>query len=371
MRFDRKKPGGGVEIHCRLENGKAWLGWKFHIQKDAAEPGGIAGNVTGVRAVQRAAGEGLTAGQSAPKSFTAKEGIAEGSVASKTVVPGKLPDETYRGACQVEVTVTDREGRLAAYGRKRLDEEEPLETLLLHPHSWSGMEDPYLYRVEACLLEPGGCPTDQVVLWLPLREVAVHPEKGVLLNGKAFLPRAVRYVPPCGEGAGAAKALQMEQMRQEFLLLKEMGANCIHYEAGKNGLYPYFLQLCDKYGFVVWEQKEGIPCRAVQDPAAGHLLDDRRRPTSLYYHYRAKWGREPFVYLAPESIRRQENGTFLAVVYSNCSRVALYTDGQLHGILSGEEEFVFQEIPARHPCIMLSAEAEGCSMSLSLHKSLL
>ena len=262
MRFDRKKPGGGVEIHCRLENGKAWLGWKFHIQKDAAEPGGTAGNVTGVRAVQRAAGEGLTAGQSAPKSFTAKEGIAEGSVASKTVVPGKLPDETYRGACQVEVTVTDREGHLAAYGRKRLDEEEPLETLLLHPHSWSGMEDPYLYRVEACLLEPGGCPTDQVVLWLPLREVAMHPEKGVLLNGKAFLPRAVRYVPPCGEGAGAAKALQMEQMRQEFLLLKEMGANCIHYEAGKNGLYPYFLQLCDKYGFVVWEQKEGIPCRA-------------------------------------------------------------------------------------------------------------
>ena len=153
MRFDRKKPGGGVEIHCRLENGKAWLGWKFHIQKDAAEPGGTAGNVTGVRAVQRAAGEGLTAGQSAPKSFTAKEGIAEGSVASKTVVPGKLPDETYRGACQVEVTVTDREGHLAAYGRKRLDEEEPLETLLLHPHSWLGMEDPYLYRVEACLLE--------------------------------------------------------------------------------------------------------------------------------------------------------------------------------------------------------------------------
>ena len=330
VRFDKGKPGRGVEIHCRLENGKAWLIWEFWFQEE------LEGNC--------------------------------------------------RDSCRVEVTVTDGDGRLAAYGITRLDEDEPLETLLLHPRLWNGMEDPCLYGVEAQLLDPGGSLLDRICLCLPLREITDHPGKGVMLNGKAFVPRAVRYIPPCREDLvrcntakalqetgkpmqGVTKALQIEQMRRDLILLKEMGANCIHYEAGSDGLYDAFLQMCDKYGFLVWRQREGIPCRAELDPAAGCLLDARNLPTPLYYRYRAKWGREPFVYVAPESVRRQQDGDFAATVYSNCHRVALYTDGQLHGFASGEEEFDFQGIPARHPCIMLSAEAEGCSMSLSLHKS--
>lgn len=401
VKFDRRKPGGGVEIRCKLENGKAWLAWEFYFQGERAE---AAATLERQRVQERALQVAdLAAGHSA------------------SGIPG-----SGRKSWMVEVTITDRDGHLAAYGTKCLDEEEPLEMLLLYPHLWNGMKDPYLYEVEARLLEPEGCLADRVCLRLPLRETAYGPDKGVLLNGKVFLPRAVRYVPPyeektggtgtgepcwteaCGWGEsgicqgadapakqeagpkqdlsasvkgtgtargagtptpGMAKALQIEQMRQDFLLLREMGANCIHYEAGRDCLYEVFCQMCDKYGFLVWEQKEGICCRAGQDPARDCLLDVRSHPTALYYRYRAKWGRSPFVYLVPESVCRQADGTFTATVFSNCPKVALYTDGHLHGFLAGEEEFVFQGIPARHPCIMLDAEGEGCNMALSLHKS--
>lgn len=55
--------------------------------------------------------------------------------------------------------------------------------------------------------------------------------------------------------------------------------------------------------------------------------------------------------------------------YSSCGRVALYTDGELFEFRKGDGEFVFQEVPARTPCIMLSAEGDGCSGALSVHKS--
>ena len=48
--------------------------------------------------------------------------------------------------------------------------------------------------------------------------------------------------------------------------------------------------------------------------------------------------------------------------------MALYSDGVLFEFLSGQEEFIFQEVPAKGPCVMLSAEGEGSSMSLSFHK---
>ena len=57
------------------------------------------------------------------------------------------------------------------------------------------------------------------------------------------------------------------------------------------------------------------------------------------------------------------------MVYSNCSKVALYTDGVFFEVHSGEEKFVFEDIPAMRPCIMLTAEADGCIMSLSIQKS--
>ena len=37
MKFDRMAPGGGVEVSCRLENGKALLEWEFSFAESVGE----------------------------------------------------------------------------------------------------------------------------------------------------------------------------------------------------------------------------------------------------------------------------------------------------------------------------------------------
>ena len=103
----------------------------------------------------------------------------------------------------------------------------------------------------------------------------------------------------------------------------------------------------------------------------GLFLPGSRYPTSLYYKYKAKWSDEPFIYLAPESVQKLQSGNYSVCCYSNCSRVALYADGILFEFQKGKGEFIFREIPARSPCVMLTAEGEGCTTSLSVHKLLL
>ena len=75
------------------------------------------------------------------------------------------------------------------------------------------------------------------------------------------------------------------------------------------------------------------------------------------------------LYILPESISILPSGNLEVKIYSNCSRVVLYSNGELFEFQSGNEEFVFQEVPAKGPCIMLSAEGDDCSMSLSVHKT--
>ena len=64
-----------------------------------------------------------------------------------------------------------------------------------------------------------------------------------------------------------------------------------------------------------------------------------------------------------------ESGNYTALCYSNCDKVALYSDGLLFEFKSGEGAFSFREVPARTPSVMLTAEGEGCGESLSVHKS--
>lgn len=83
----------------------------------------------------------------------------------------------------------------------------------------------------------------------------------------------------------------------------------------------------------------------------------------------AKWSQEAFVYLVPESLKRLDDGNYTVMCYSNCGKVALYTDGRLFEFKAGEVTFLFSEIPCRKPTVMLTAEADGCTHSLSIHKS--
>lgn len=294
MKFDRKAPGEGVEVVCKLESSRMIIEWRF--------------------------------------SFLETEQAQEDILC---------------------LTVKDKEGQTVILCMQEAKEEEPLTCVLLHPHLWS-CGNPYLYEVEVVLRDPVGKERDRLKKQLPLRELYLHPQRGWLLNGEELVLKAVEYTIPQHISQIEKQQLVLKDLR----LLKEMGANCVHVEDSLS-------KLCERIGLLIWQNDmktagEELPCP---------VGEGSRGLSSCFYLYKARWSDELFVYIVPESVSILPSGNLKATVYSNSDRVALYSDGILFEFQSGKEEFIFREIPAKGPCIMLSAEGGGCRMSLSFHKT--
>lgn len=324
MGFDRAASGSGVEVVCRLENSKAVLEWKF--------------------------------------TYTDADRVEEGLA--------------------VRIRLLDKQGSLALECAQDPCEEEPLQSVLIQPHLWGGIRYPYLYYMEAMLVNRNGSCVDRICRQIPLRSIgkARGREEGLLLNDMPFTPRMVSYSFP----SAASEAGVQRQMLEDLNMLLQAGANSIYIKDEREELVKLFLPLCDRLGFLVCMKEEmarkmdggaEVPEKMWEDVPVFRgvreslLLPGSKCPSSLFYWYKAKWSEEPFVYIVPESVRRLKSGNYSLVCYSNCSRVALYTDGILFEFQRGEGEFVFREFPAKGPCLMLTAEGDGCSESLSLHKT--
>lgn len=332
MRFDRTSPGEGVEVRCRLENGKAYLEWSFAYAE--------------------------------PEEETGQRGL-------------------------LQLFVRDRQGNVVLECRRAPEEEEPMESILLQPKLWRGVKEPYLYSLEAVLSDREGKSLDRLSRQLALYRL--EERGGLFLNGESFEKRAVRYKFP--EAASPAELQRI--VAGDLQRLRELGANCIYLE-GREGPDRPFLQLCERIGFLVYsacgcvgpdnqlrsesgsigsdrlmrpEKKESRLDVPTYRGGNDSLVSLDGAPSSEFYRYKARWGSDSFVYIVPESVRRQENGSFSATVYSSCGRVALYSDGVLHEFRSGSGEFLFREIPVKGPYLNLTAEGEGCAQSLSLHRT--
>lgn len=349
LRFDRTAAGEGVEAQCRLESGKALLEWHFCYEN--GEPG---------------------------RDF------------------------------YVKLRLTDKEERLVLECLQQTGEEEPLKSVLLHPQLWQGVDAPYLYRLEAEIFSQTGERTDRYSRAFSLYTLTHVPGKGLLLNGEFFCPKTVRYrlqerkgeAPEQGGTSQKQRSmLQTPERRDTAQMFRELLRDLqLARQAGANGILVEgtadrtFRALCERMGFLVWDgERHGGAANCLGGGAAvlpgdgeamlsggdapllrgngGSLLKPDGTPASLFYRYRANWSRCPFVYIVPESVMCRENGTFSVSVYSSCKKVALYVDGVLHAFLTGEEEFVFHGIVPSGPCLALTAEAEECAQSLSVHRT--
>lgn len=316
-----------------------------------------------------------------------------------------LPEKIGRllFALQIEIWEGAEGERLVFHGEYSSEEADSMTALLLRPHLWDGMRDPYVYRVKAQgrfgAAEYGetfgvtaeeetvdASSIDEVteVYWqqkLAIYDVRVVDKKGIFLNEKEFLPHEVAYrFPPQISDAGAWE----EHMKADLERLARMGVNAIRLEGTGSGAEGQdlcevrsFYSLCRKRGFLtgdLWIRPENLPvyrglpgettCQAL-------LAADGRTLTERYYYYQAKWNSEPVLYPALSTLHRQENGLLSLTIYSNQKKVVLYVDGVLflfQSAASGDPEFIFEDIPVAKLPLHLAAEAGNLSISLTVTK---
>jgi len=305
IEFDKSAPGRGVNAECRVENGKVTLEWQ-----------------------------------------------------------PVLTQIDFRGL--IRLKLIDAVGNVVLNCMQASDEEEPLESVLLQPHLWTGTDNPYLYRLEAVLEDRQGNRMDSVIRQFPLRSVELRRKQGedvekLFLNGELFVPKAVLY-------ESSACVADLEKVL-------DLGATCICLRDPAQ-ISSEITDFCDKNGLLLIVH---IPGKLMVGEKSFTVDKDRtledylgKIPTFSNMNealYKARWSKRPFVCICAESLSPTKGGNYAVTCSSNCKKVALYSDGRLFEFQQGTEVFTFQEIPVKGPCIMLAVEGEGCTASLSVHKT--
>jgi hypothetical protein len=129
---------------------------------------------------------------------------------------------------------------------------------LKQPHLWQGVRDPYLYRLTAQVLERGEA-VDEVELPVGIREVAIDPQRGFLLNGQPYPLHGVNYFHPGRPGRGLA--VGDAQIDEDMAILRDLGVTGLRLVHFQHPQRVY--ELADRLGFVLWTE---IPLNsAMQD----------------------------------------------------------------------------------------------------------
>ncbi|XHS77387.1 glycoside hydrolase family 9 protein [Burkholderiaceae bacterium UC74_6] len=246
-------------------------------------------------------------------------------------------------AHELWLTLRDAQGRIVARERQpaRLAamsaSTASAELRVPSPHLWQGVHDPYLYRLSV-ELRKGGAVSDAVQLPIGLRQIAVDPQRGLLLNGKPYALHGVNYFHAGRPGRGVA--VSDADIDEDLRILMELGVTglrLVHYQHP-----PRVYERADELGLVLWTE---IPLNAAmgETPAfRDNLFQQLRELVRQNRHHAsvAIWGLGNEVYRSDEPIvtlladlqrlAKQEDPTRLTA-YAHCCAaddhpMALQTD---------------------------------------------
>lgn len=125
------------------------------------------------------------------------------------------------------------------------------------PILWQATENPYLYKTVVKITEEKeedeldhetNLP-DSVIQYFALRYFEVNNDNQFMLNG---IPTQIKGVCKHQDFAGLGNAIHKLNHIEDMRWIKEIGANAVrlsHYPFD-----PYFLELCDKEGIMVWSE---------------------------------------------------------------------------------------------------------------------
>lgn len=172
-------------------------------------------------------------------------------------VVGKLRNNGATTTAVLKLTLKDASGSIVKEQTLNQSLEPNTITALEHtfqitnPHLWDGLNDPYLYRVEA-QVEVNGQTVDRSVQPLGIRYFSVDPNLGFFLNGKAYPLRGIAFHE---EKKDKGRAVSNADRKEALDLLAETGCNYLRISHYQHGDYTYAYM--DSVGIICWTE---IPC---------------------------------------------------------------------------------------------------------------
>ncbi len=147
--------------------------------------------------------------------------------------------------CRIVYTLTDENGRTAATAEGGPDENVRLTVDT--PKLWDGLRKAHLYTLDARLYA-GQSVADQTSVRTGFRRVDISGE-GLTLNGR---PYPLHGVARHQDRAGKFAAVSPEDIREDFSLIREIGANAVRLSHYQHPQAAY--DCCDEMGLLCWAE---------------------------------------------------------------------------------------------------------------------
>ena len=163
---------------------------------------------------------------------------------SVTVEPGYADDTS-----EIEMTVYDANGDIAAYDSKVIEGKAELELSATVPfvQLWSA-EHPYLYNVVLSLRTQTGEAVEFVSCKTGFRHIEIR-DSVIYFNGKRLILKGVNRHE---FSASRGRAITREDMGKDIMTMKAHNINAVRTSHYPNS--PYWYELCDEYGLYVIDE---------------------------------------------------------------------------------------------------------------------